>query len=218
MDPKTGLWGTNGYCSPFVAMCGGYHQLLVYYYENREVKYKERLVDTVLSLQHPDGGFHPKGGGGTCEDVDAADILVNMYKQIDYRRAEIRSSLRRLLELIKNKKTTEGGYVYRLNERFAQGGILKTHTPANKANMFSTWFYVHLLALISEVLTDEQYLRLDWKFNNTSSMGWHKQGDKSKHRLNIKDCIEEDVLGAYKKMRRVGGKAKRLIVGLKKHG
>ncbi|MEZ4681893.1 MAG: hypothetical protein R2932_47560 [Caldilineaceae bacterium] len=62
VDPQTGLWGTNGYCSPFVAMCGGYHQLLVYYYEHRPVLRIEQLIDTVLALQHIDGGFSPKGG------------------------------------------------------------------------------------------------------------------------------------------------------------
>ena len=83
MDPETGLWGTNGYCSPYEAMYGGYHQLLAYYYEKREIKFKEKIIDTVLSLQHGDGGFHRHGGGGACEDVDGGDILVNLYKITD---------------------------------------------------------------------------------------------------------------------------------------
>lgn len=191
VDPATGLWGTNGFCPPFVAMCGGYHQLLVYYYEDRDVRYKKRLVDTVLSLQHPDGGFHPNGGGGACEDIDAADILVNMYKKIDYRRVEIRSTLRKLLRSVLGKHMPDGGFVYRLNEPFIHNGILATSSPAGSSNLFSTWFRVHTLALISEILTDEIFLQFDWQFNNSCSMGWHRPWDKNKHSVTSNDRKKE---------------------------
>jgi hypothetical protein len=171
VDPSTGLWGTNGFCPPFEAMCGGYHQLLLYYYENRPVLNKSRLVDTVLALQHADGGFSPNGGGGACEDTDAADILVNMYKQSEYRRADIRAALERLLESIKGKQRPDGGFVYRVNEPFTHLGVLKTKSPANTSNMFATWFRIHTIALINEILG-----KLDWNFgfNNVCSMGWHR--------------------------------------------
>jgi hypothetical protein len=181
IDPDTGLWGTNGYCSNFVAMCGGYHQLLVYYYEKRPIRYKKALIKTVINLQHPDGGFHPKGGGGACEDVDGADILVNMYKQINYRRSEIRCSLRRLLKSILKKQMPDGGFVYRQNEPFSHMGIPATYSPANCSNMFATWFRVHTLALISEILVDETTINRDWRFNNSCSMGWHRPWDKTQN-------------------------------------
>lgn len=174
LDPKTGLWGTNGFCSPFVAMCGGYHQLLAYYWDGRELLYKEALIDTVLSLQHQDGGFSPNGGGGACEDVDAADILVNLYKQLDYRRDDIRAALKRLLDLIPTNQRADGGFVYRLNQSFTHMGILKTRSPENTSNLFATWFRVHTLALISEILCDESVAQTQWKFNDTCSMGWHR--------------------------------------------
>lgn len=174
LDPQTGLWGTNGFCSPFVAMCGGYHQLLAYYGEGRDVLYKERLIDTVLSLQHPDGGFSPAGGGGACEDVDAADILVNMYKQCDYRRGDIRAALKRLLDSIVPNQMADGGFVYRLNQSFTHMGIRKTESPANVSNLFATWFRVHTLALISEILPEEPVAKTRLKFNDICSMGWHR--------------------------------------------
>jgi prenyltransferase beta subunit len=174
IDPQTGLWGTNGFCSPFVAMCGGYHQLLVYYAEGRDVLYKERLVDTVLSLQHPDGGFSPNGGGGACEDVDAADILVNMYKLCDHRRQDIRAALKRLLDSLAPNHMADGGYLYRRDQAFSHMGILKTQSPANVSNLFATWFRVHSVALISEILADETVAQTAWRFNDVCSMGWHR--------------------------------------------
>lgn len=191
IDPQTGLWGSNGYCSPFVAMCGGYHQLLVYYYEQRKVLYRERLVDTTIALQHQDGGFAPSGGGGACEDVDAADILVNMYKQIDYRKAEIRLALRSLLKSIIKKQMPDGGFVYKLETPFKHMGIPATASPAGTSNMMPTWFRVHTLALISEVLTDESLIQIDWQFNDSCSMGWHRQWNKHQHPVIFPDRIVE---------------------------
>ncbi len=64
IDPLTGLWGTDGYCDVYSAMYGGFHQLLLYYYCNHEYRYSKELIDTVLSLQHFDGGFAGSWGGG----------------------------------------------------------------------------------------------------------------------------------------------------------
>lgn len=219
VDPQTGLWGTNGYCSNFKAMCGGYHQLLVYYYENHPVHYREQLIDTVLALQHRDGGFSPTGGGGACEDVDAIDILVNLYKQLDYRRPKIRRTARRALRSILQKQLPDGGFVYRLNEPFIHLGITKTKSPANVSNMFSTWFRIHTLALISEVLTDQPIAQFNWQFNDTCSMGWHRKWDKAVHQVSMAEQVVEwfsynkhDMkrLGkrCYNKLRRVASKAK----------
>lgn len=191
IDPATGLWGTNGYCSPFIAMCGGYHQLLAYYYEHRRLNYPEKLIDTTLALQHADGGFHPSGGGGACEDVDAVDILVNLYKRHDYRRPEIRYALRKALKSIINKQMPDGGFVYRLDEAFSHMGMESTLTPPNHSNMFATWFRLHTIALISEILTDTPLLNFSWQFNDSLSMGWHRPWPKKANKISIIDRLNE---------------------------
>lgn len=173
IDAATGLWGTNGYCSNFVAMCGGYHQLLAYYSEGRALTSPERLIDVTLALQHADGGFNPQGGGGACEDVDAVDILVNLYKRHDYKRPLIRMSLRAALRSILKKQMSDGGFVYRLDEPFAHMGMDATRTPPNNSNLFATWFRLHTIALISEALAEATLADFDWRFNPRMSMGWH---------------------------------------------
>lgn len=180
IDPKTGLWGTNGQCSNFNAMYGGYHQLLVYYYEQRPVKYPEELIDTVLALQHNDGGFSESAGGGACEDIDAVDILVNLYKLTNYKRAQIRIALRRNLALLLSIQNEDGGFPY---NRYAQTqshmGIPDTTTGKAVSTMFATWFRVHTLALISEILTDIEVLKpYHFQFNSHLSMGWHQPWNK----------------------------------------
>lgn len=175
IDPATGLWGTNGYCSNFVAMCGGYHQLLAYYSEGRALTSPERLIDVTLELQHTDGGFNPNGGGGACEDVDAVDILVNLYKRHDHKRPLIRMSLRAAMRSILKKQMPDGGFVYRLDEPFMHMGMELTKTPPNKSNLFATWFRLHTIALISQVMDSESSETSGWRFNPRMSMGWHDQ-------------------------------------------
>ncbi len=223
VDPATGLWGSNGYCSNEEALYGGYHQLIVYYYENRLVNYPERLVDIALSLQHADGGFRLRGGGGACEDADAIDILVNMYKLVDYKRPQIRTALRRGADHILKRQMPDGGFVYRLDQPFTHMGVQRTASPPNQSNLFSTWFRVHTLALISEILTDEPFAQWEWDFNDSCSMGWHRAWDKTEYSLTWSDRQKEtlDVLwrqfrGRMHRMpgkfRRLGGKVKRRVL------
>ena len=224
MDPETGLWGSNGYCSRATALYGGYHQLLVYYHENRPLRHPEHLIEVALSLQHADGGFNPDGGGGACEDADAVDILVNMYKYVDYKRSSIRIALRAALKEIMSMQMPDGGFVYRLNQPFIHMGIKRTASPANQSNLFPTWFRVHTLALISQVLSDESIARYDWKFNKSCSMGWHRPWDRSVHSIDWGDRQREHFVKIGDKLRQTIGKAfagihypwgriKRLIVG-----
>jgi hypothetical protein len=175
VDPATGLWGTAGRFKP-AALFGGYHQLLLYYYESRPVRYAERILDATLSLQHADGGFSPYGGGGACEDVDAIDVLVNLYKLVNYRRSDVRSALRRAVPHILAMQAPDGGFVYRRGEPFAHMKIKRTASGPDCSNLFATWFRVHTLALIGQVLTDDPVAGLNLRFNDVCSMGWHRPG------------------------------------------
>lgn len=192
VDPATGLWGTAGQCSAFVAMCGGYHQLLVYYYEGHAITSPERLIDTALELQHVDGGFSPEGGGGACEDADAVDILVNLYKLVNYRRPSIRAALRRVLEQILALQNRDGGFPYKRGIEQSHMGIEATKAPPDTSTMFATWFRVHTLALIAEILTDDRRLAdVHSRFNDALSMRWHRPWGRAAHRLGLADRLAE---------------------------
>ncbi len=175
VDPETGLWGTDRGCPADHAVYGGYHQLLVYYAEDRALTSPRNLVDTVLSLQHRDGGFDPRGRAGACEDVDAVDILVNCYKRVPYRRAEIRHALKRCLRRILATQNGDGGFSYRPDEPQNHMGLPGTQAAANISCTFPTWFRIHTLALIAEILPEARPLRdVPFRFNQSLGMGWHE--------------------------------------------
>lgn len=172
-DPATGLWGTNGYCDAYAAVYGGYHQLLVYHFCNRQVLYSNRIIDTVLRLQHYDGSFTKHGGGGACEDIDAIDILVNLYKRTGYRSRAVRRALLKGLNSVLSQQMPDGGFVYRRGASFIHMGVRRSYAPANVSNLFATWFRVHTIALCCQILHDHPLAQLEWNFNDSCSMGWH---------------------------------------------
>ena len=174
MDPRTGLWGTDGHCGAMQAVYGGYHQLLVYYHEGKPVRHLENLVDTVLGLQHRDGGFHPGGNGGACEDVDCVDILVHCYKRHPHRRADVRHALKRCLAHILATQNKDGGFPYNRDAPQSHMGIPGTAAAPNVSCLFPTWFRIHTLALIAEILPAHPALcGIGFRFNRFLGMGWH---------------------------------------------
>ncbi|MBX3748144.1 MAG: hypothetical protein KF833_22780 [Verrucomicrobiae bacterium] len=177
LDPATNLWGTNGLCSPLEGVYGGYHQLLVYDHENRPLPNPAGLIDTVLDLQHPDGGFHPWGNAGACEDVDAVDILVRLHPRTRHRHREIRIALRRCLRHILDQQNPDGGFPYQRDAPQSHMGIPATRAAPNLSAMFPTWFRIHTLALLARVLTDEPELQVPFRFSRTLSMGWHRHAN-----------------------------------------
>ncbi len=180
IDPATGLWGTDrGATDNYAAAYGGYHQLLLYYYWGRPIPYRNELVDTILSLQHFDGGFARGWGGGSCEDVDCVDILVNLYKLTDYRREDIKYALLKARCAVLRRQVEHGGFVYKVGEDFYHMGMEYTYAPSGDANMFSTWFGVHTLCLIAEIIEVPALDLSRGQFNDVCSMGWHHSWDKN---------------------------------------
>lgn len=200
IDPKTNLWGSNGLCSLEQAIYGGYHQLLIYFYEDHSILNPEGLVNSVLSLQHFDGSFSQKGNGGACEDVDCVDILVNMYERYDYRINDIRMALRRCLRHILSLQNQDGGFPYNRNTKQSHMGIPDTCAEANTSTVFATWFRVHTIALISQILIDEPIFKnCEFNFNHSLSMGWHKVWDKRDAEIKLKS--QSDIFRLIERVR-----------------
>ena len=66
--------------------------LIFYKYFNRKIKFSEKISSSVFQLQMRDGLFHPFGGGGACEDLDAIDVI---YKTNSGVNTESEESLKR---------------------------------------------------------------------------------------------------------------------------
>ena len=111
-NPRTGFWGVGKAAEFIDGMGGAYHQYTVYNYMNRPIQYAERIVDRTLFLQQQDGMYSPYRGGMTCYEMDAVDILVQMYLRHDYRREDIRVGLQRVLTGVLGCQNTDGGFCW----------------------------------------------------------------------------------------------------------
>ncbi|MBI5879684.1 MAG: hypothetical protein HZB53_18720 [Chloroflexi bacterium] len=185
-DPRTGLWGTD-LCDAHTALYGAAHQLIVYFYHERPVKYAERIIDTILALQHTDGGFHIAGGGGACEDVDAIDTLVNLYQRTGYRAADVKSALKRALGSILDKQMPDGGFVYRRYEPYAHGSMTSNWAGPEASHLFATWYRVQTIGFISQEIRNQPLATINWQFNHVCSMGWHDSRA-------VSDSVEPDYM------------------------
>ena len=126
-DSKTGLWGTQFKASSFASMAAAYHFLIFYKYFNRKINSSEKISSSVFQLQMRDGLFHPFGGGGACEDLDAIDVI---YKTNSGVNAESEESLKRAYRALLQNFDKNGGFCWAKRPTFPFLVGLKYFNPS----------------------------------------------------------------------------------------
>lgn len=111
-NPRSGFWGEGLRAGYMEGLGGAYHQFTVYNYVGRPIQYADRIVDRALLVQCHDGMYSSYLGGATCYELDAVDVLVHLYARRDYRRAEIRDALRRVLPGVLSMQNPDGGFCW----------------------------------------------------------------------------------------------------------
>ena len=184
---------------------------------------KEYGEKNSLTFVHPFEDEDVIAGQGTvaldilekCEDLDAVDTLVNMYKRIEYRRDDIEKALQKVSAATINLQGDDGGFLWAKRHHFGikdwsklgfsilrhcnfgywrhscteavigqfitynkprlSQGWTKTGIPATESDIFATWFRSLNLALISQVLPENPYAEIDWKFLKSPGLGYFKK-------------------------------------------
>ena len=196
-DPKTGYWGTDKGAGNFGAMAGAFHIYLLYFYLNKPLHYIERIIDATLLLQCKDGLFSTAGGGGSCEDLDAIDILVKLGGLSSYRAKDIEETLQKAFDAILKNQNKNGGfcwakrprkieirknllkaflnYIKKPNQIIKYGGWERMSFNISESDIFSTWFRSLSIALIDTKYPSKYSLGINWKFSEYPGLGFHKQ-------------------------------------------
>lgn len=128
-DPKTGLWGTQFNASTFVSMAAAYHFLIFYKYFDRKINFSEKISSSVFQLQMRDGLFHPFGGGGACEDLDAIDVISKVCSNFS---DEAAASLRRAHAALLQNRNEDGGFCWAKRPKFPLLVGLKYFNPISE--------------------------------------------------------------------------------------
>jgi hypothetical protein len=202
-DPKTGFWGLQDGAALLDAMAGAYHFLPFYFCLDRSVHYPDQMIESTLALQQPDGLFHPDGGGDTCLDVDAVDILVKCSLVTPHLASKVRAALDQAYYGLLDNQSADGGFCRarhrplppkswkrRFGEAFGLDRLLrKPYSPpreiwhysgwekmpfdVHQGDLWSTWFRSYGLALISSRYPKEFPSDGRWRFRRVPALGWH---------------------------------------------
>ncbi|MGC8960617.1 MAG: hypothetical protein ACP5OO_12725 [Chloroflexia bacterium] len=204
-DPDTGLWGTREGASLLHAMAGAYHLLPFYFALRRPIYLCEKILASTLSLQRPDGLFHPQGGGDACLDVDAVGILAWCSLTTPNRAAQVQMALGRAFQGILANWSEEGGFCRarlrswpakswrrRIAEMFGLDRILrkpyrrhpqvmyyegwrKMPFDIRQPDLWSTWFRSYGLAVVSTRLPGTFLDGVPWRFRRLPGLGWYDE-------------------------------------------
>lgn len=128
-----------------------YHLWNLYMYDQRNIPYIEKSIDSCLATQNRFGGFGVQYNSNACEDIDSIDPLCRFYFLADHRHAEIELCLNRALRWVLANQMSDGGFVFRRFETFKYGHELMGTAP-EESNLFATWFRMLSIAYIGQVL------------------------------------------------------------------
>jgi hypothetical protein len=107
---RNGFWG-SGLKSHYISgLQNGFHQLVIYFYWQREVLRLNRIVDIVLMSQDREGFFATTPGGETCFDYDSIYVLATAYRITNYRKEDIKSSLTKAFDAILSTRSSDAGF------------------------------------------------------------------------------------------------------------
>ncbi|MBN1461202.1 MAG: methyltransferase domain-containing protein [Armatimonadetes bacterium] len=109
-DPETGLWHSYGPRDIREAVYATYHFLPFLFWRGVRPPRAERSIDSVLSIQAPDGLFGSSLGGGACEDLDAIDMLVDLSLVTDHRLRDVEHALTRARDRVLQLQKDDGGF------------------------------------------------------------------------------------------------------------
>lgn len=150
INPDTGMWGDLPTDSPYhvsQVIQGAYHIYPLFFYDQKDVPFKEKAIDLLLSTQNTLGGFGVTLNSSACEDIDSIDPLIRFSRITNYRRKDIDLALKRAFPWVLANINNDGGFVFRRNEPFCYGHE-EMYSGYNESNMFATWFRTLCLAYL----------------------------------------------------------------------
>jgi hypothetical protein len=154
INSQTGIWGDSNIDDADQRsrkVQFAYHLLPTFFYDERNVFDFEKMIPVVLRTQNDFGGFSPLVNSSACDDIDSVDILVRTSKFEKSFDSSVRESLRKGFKWILLNQVDDGGFVFRLNERFTYGHE-QLSSDKNQGAVFPTWFRTLSLAYLCRFL------------------------------------------------------------------
>lgn len=111
IDHNTGYWGTDKGATLVRGMAGAYHFYGFLIKEGFRLPSPKLIIEQTLNLQHSDGLFFSEGGGNSCLDMDAIDIIVLFVNCVPNTLQQyIHTALKKSLDAILAMQKKDGGF------------------------------------------------------------------------------------------------------------
>lgn len=112
-DAKNGYWNLGRKVTFHNQMAGAYHFLFFYTYLNKKPNYIKKIIDSTINIQDYDGLFSYSGGGGSCEDLDAIDLLCrSTFYNANYKKNRIKKILKKSYKNLIFNQNSNGGFCW----------------------------------------------------------------------------------------------------------
>lgn len=147
---KTGIWGDDNIENDDVRsrkVQFAYHLFPIFFYDGVYAFDEEKVIDVVLKTQNRFGGYGVAPNSSACEDIDSIDILFRLADSARLKKEKIDNSLLKGLRWVLLNQTDDGGFVFRLNERFVYGDQ-QMSSSRNRGAIFPTWFRTLTIAYL----------------------------------------------------------------------
>jgi hypothetical protein len=170
-DSSTGFWNPRGSASLHNQMAAAFHFCLFYTFLDRPLPRAERVINSTLILQQEDGLFCYAGGGGSCEDMDAIDLLCRASMSTDYRKHDVLAAIGAAKRGLWKAWNHDGGFCWARRNRFHLTRLVRGLNPALLIRAGRRDFFANLRARAANqkhVLLNPD--RLTWCFSGIESM------------------------------------------------
>jgi hypothetical protein len=144
-QPSSGLWGLNrGRRFNVPTVLAGFFAPL-YLEFCRPLRHADRLIDTLIAMQHGHGLFSPPGVPAACASLTAVETLVRLSGETDHRASTIRAVLGYAFRpLVAELKAALGSANGGLSSGQAARGWIRSSPLA------TAWLNLQAVALISQ--------------------------------------------------------------------
>jgi hypothetical protein len=152
INPATGLWGDADMRNEDArsrTVQFAYHLFPFYFYDNIFTFDFDKILPHVLKTQNNFGGYGVAVNSSACEDIDSVDILNRLPGMSSDQQIKIETSLDEGFTWITANQMEDGGFVFRLNEKFVYGHPQMTGEK-NQGAVFPTWFRTLSLAYLNQ--------------------------------------------------------------------
>jgi hypothetical protein len=168
INPQTGLWGDSHLEDPAIRsrkVQFAYHLFPIFFYDDLYPFDIPKIIDVVLKTGNAFGGYGVRANSSACEDIDSLDILVRLSRFSEALESGVQVSLKKNFRWTTANQMEDGGFVFRLNEKFVYGHE-QMSSKKNEGAIFPTWFRTLSLAYLNK------YFELPGDFKITRCPGY----------------------------------------------